>query len=192
MRRPWHRWGVLAYDRLYRRLHGLDRPGSDVGPVVRIEVRRSPWARRLPEGTLVGRGDRIGILHLNNHRISALRESGSSPIAVGLEVRRELVASLRALAILARPGGPLRDVRAFMATTVFHQGLERLGFRPEPGARVYLLLVAAYQRALLASLDTAATPRSDPAISRRARRLWMSREALLARYGHASVPAPLP
>lgn len=182
---------MLVCDRLYRLLHGLDTPTSEVGPALRVEVGRSWWTRTLPDGTRVRRGDPIGVLHLNNDRIAGLHGDGLPSIAVGLEFRRQLLASLRTLAALARPGGPLADVPAFVATTIFHQGLARLGFVPEPDGLVFPSLVAAYQRALLASLHPAGGDRLRRPAYRRARRLWMSREALLARFGQdASPPAP--
>src|SRR5207249_3654746 len=106
---------------------------SEVGPAVRVEVRRSHRRLRLADGTTIRRGDRIGVLHLNNDRVVALHAAGLSSIAVGLEFRRQLRASLDALVRLAGPTGWLSDVRAFEATTIFFHGwLRRVGFEPDP------------------------------------------------------------
>src|SRR5438034_1537520 len=70
---PWYRWAVLLYDRAYRAVHGLDRPPAQVGPALCLEVRRSRRARRLPDGTRVALGDRIGVIHVNNARIAGVR-----------------------------------------------------------------------------------------------------------------------
>ena len=95
-----------------------------------------------------------------------------------------LVSSLHELARLAGPGGRLTDVTAFSATTIFfHQGFTRLGFAPEDDAPAWPRLVAAYQRALLASLHPAGPVPLGRSSYRRAGRLWISRENLLARYG---------
>lgn len=182
-RRAVYRWAVVVYDRFYRLAHGLDRSPTEVGGALRIEVRRSLRARRLTDGTVVGRGDRIGILHLNNDRIRALHGNGLSPAAVGLECRRQVLESLHTLAVLATPSGRLADVRAFVATTIFWRGLARLGFEVEPDGLVWPRLVAAYQRALLASLRPAGPLRLRRLAYQRAHRLWISREALLTRYG---------
>ena len=179
-----YRWAVLVYDRLYRFLHGLDGAASEVGSAARIAVRRSHRTLQLAGGMTIRSGDRIGVLHLNNAFIAALHADGLPPIAVGLEFRRQLVSSLHELARLAGPGGRLSDVKAFSATTIFfHQGLTRLGFAPEDDAPPWPRLVAAYQRALLASLHPAGPVRLRRSSYRRALRLWISRENLLARYG---------
>lgn len=181
-RRPRYRRLVVCYDRLYRVLHGLDRPATQVGPALRVAVRRLWRARRLPDGTALARGARIGVLHLNNERLAALHVDGLGPMAIGLELRRLLFASLRALAA-AVAAGPFADVRAFVATTIFHERLQRLGFVPEPRAPAWARLHAAYQRALLASLHPAGALRLRRLAYQEARRVWLSREALLARYG---------
>lgn len=176
---PPYRWLVASYDRAYRIFHSLNTSASEVGPVVRVEVRHSHRTLHLADGTTIHPGDRIGVLHLNNERVAALHADGVSPIAVGFEFRRQLVASLHALARLAGPGGWLDDVRAFEATTnFFHQWLRRLGFEADPDGLAWSRLVAVYQRALRASLRPA-----GPVRHRRTERLWISRETLVRRYG---------
>jgi len=168
---PWYRWAVLLYDRAYRAVHGLDRPPAQVGPALCVEVRRSRRARRLPDGTRVALGDRIGVIHVNNARIAGVHVNGQPPLAIGLEFRRWFVASLHELAQLAADGGPLADVRAFSAITIFHRGLSRLGFRAERNGIVWPGLTAAYQHALMASLHPAGPLRVWRATHARARRL---------------------
>ena len=179
---PWYRWAVVLYDRTYRVVHGLDRPPAQVGPALCVEVRRGRRARRLPDGTRIASGDRVGVIHLNNARLTAVHVNGQPPLAIGLEFRRWFLASLRELAQLAADGGPLADVRAFCAITIFHRGLARLGFHPERDGIVWPGLTAAYQRALMASLHPAGPLRPRRVISAGARRLWMTREELLSRY----------
>jgi len=180
--RPAYQWAVVLYDRAYRWTHGLDRPASEVGPALRVEIRRCRRPRTLPDGTRLDSGDRFGILHLNNARIAAIHVDGRSPLSVGFEFRRQLILSLRALAALAADGQPLSDVRAFAATTIFHAGLPRLGITWELRRPAWPRLVAAYQRALLASVHPAGSLRLSRATYREARRLWLSRQALLAHY----------
>ena len=179
---PWYRWAVMLYDRAYRAVHGLDRPPAQVGPALCVEVRRSRRARRLPDGTRVAGGDRIGVLHVNNARIAAVHVNGQPPLAIGLEFRRWLVTSLHELARLTADGGPLADVRAFYADTIFHRGLAHLGFRAERDGIVWPGLTAAYQHALMASLHPMGPLRFRRATHTRARRLWLTREELLSRY----------
>ena len=188
--RPRYRRAVLVYDRLYRVLHGLDTAASKVGSAGRIVVRRRHRTLQLSDGTIIRPGDRIGVLHLDKAFMAALHAEGQAPIAVGLEFRRQLLSSLHELGRLASPGGPLTDVTAFSATTIFfQQGLTRLGFTPEDRAPAWPRLVAAYQRALLASLHPAGPARLRRSSYRRAQRLWISRENLLARYGVVARPA---
>ncbi|MBI4011251.1 MAG: hypothetical protein HY359_02995 [Candidatus Rokubacteria bacterium] len=186
--RPAYAWTVVAYDRLYRFVHHLDTPASEVGPVLRLEVGRSLRRRRLPDGTLLRRGERIGLLHLNNARLALLRAREPSLLSAGLALRRDFFASIRALAALARDGGPLGGIPAFAATTIHHTQLRRLGFEPEPDGAVWPRLVALYQRALLSSLHPGA--RLNRPAYRQARRLWLSRQALVTRFGGDARPGP--
>ncbi len=185
--RAWYRPVILAYDRVYRLLHGLDAPASEVGPVFCVDVQRSCRARRLADGTVIRPHDLVGFLHLNNARVLTLRTDGLPPISVGLEFRRQLVASLDALAAFAQPGGRLAQVQAFAATTIFHQGLRRFGFATEPHGLRWSWLVAAYQRALLGALRAGRRARLRGATYQRAEQVWISRAELLRRFAsHAS------
>lgn len=178
---------LVVWDGIYRFVHGLDRPASEVGPVLCVTTRLARGPRILPDGTRVGAGARVGAIHLNNERVSALHVNGLTPLGVGLEFRRQLVASLRTLATLAASGEPLADIVAFEAVTIFHQGLMRLGFVPEPGGLRWPRAVAVYQRALLASLHPAGALRLKRPTYQEARRLWLSRPALLRRYSEDRV-----
>jgi hypothetical protein len=182
--RPSYAWAVTLYDRVYRFGHGLSTPASEVGPALRLEIRHRRRAVRLGDGTVIDAGERIGVLHLNNDRVVTLHADGG-PVAVGLGFRRQVLASLRVLAAFSQHGGPLADVRAFCATTIFHRGLKRLGFETAAEGLAWSVLVAAYQRSLLSSLHPRGALRSHRAAYIRAELLWMSREKLLAGYGSA-------
>lgn len=185
--RPRYRGAIMLSDRVYRRLWRLDRPAARVGPALCVKLERTWRHVTLPDGTGIRRGDAIGVLHLNNARVADVHLNGLPAAAVGLEFRRWLAASLHELARLADVPGPYAGVRAFTAVTIFHRGLSRLGFQLEPGGVIFPRLVGAYQRALLASLHPAGAPRVRSGGDRCARRLWLTREALLARYS-ASGP----
>jgi len=180
-RRP-YRWAVMLYDRAYRLVRGLDRPTAQVGPALSLEVRRIWRTLTLPDGTAIANGERIGILHLNNARIAAVHVNGQSPVTIGLAFRRWVLCSLRELAHLAAAGGPLEDVRAFSAITIFHRGLARIGFCAERDGLFWPGLTAAYQRALMTSLHPVGPLRFRRATHTLARRLWLTREELLSRY----------
>lgn len=174
------------YDRLYRLCHGLDRAGSDVPPTLRVDVRRSRRALVLGDGTAIRPGDRVGVLHINNERVIQLHIQALTPMALGLEFRRRLFASLETLATLSRPDGILHDVVAFTAVTILHHilhhGAARAGFEIEKDAVAFAPLAAAYQRALLAALHPAGRSRLVRMAAARSERLWISRERLLALY----------
>ena len=184
-RSVWYRAAIPAYDWIYRVAHRLNAPVSEVGPVLRVEVRRSRWSLRLSDGTAIQRGVLVGFLHINNDRVVALHSDGLSPIAVGLEFRRRLVASLRTLAALAGTGGRLSDLSAFAATTIFHEGLGRLGFETEAGGLRWPRVVAGYQRALMTSLHGDAPIGLHGSTYQHAERVWISRPKLIERWGAA-------
>ena len=133
------------------------------------------------DGTVVRRGDPIGVIHLNNERVVSLHANRLRGQTTGLEFRRQFLASLRELATLSDLG-PRAGVRAFTATTILHHALGRLGFEPARGSSRGSALIGAYQRALLASLRPAGRARLDASVRRHARQLWLSREALLVRF----------
>jgi hypothetical protein len=167
---------------VYRYWCGLDTPRASVPPVLLVQVRRSDRSLTLADRSTVRRGDRIGTLHLDNERVMALHTGRPTPMALGLEFRRQVLASLHALALLCRPGSRLAQIQAFTAVTIFHRGLARVGFQVEPNGLAWPRPVGAYQRALLASLHPSGRPRLVHLGSGRAERLWISRERLLALY----------
>ena len=160
-----------------------------MGPVLRLKVRPSRRDVRLMDGTVVHRGDPIGVIHLNNERVVSLHANRLRGQTTGLEFRRQFLASLRELATLSDLG-PLAGVRAFTATTILHHALGRLGFEPARGSSRGSALIGAYQRALLASLRPAGRARLDVSVRRHARQLWLSREALLVRFRGQEDAAP--
>jgi hypothetical protein len=174
----------MVYDRAYRYLRGLDTPESEVGPALCVEIRRGFHALAFSDGTRVRPGARIGILHLNNERVTALARDDELSGRPGLKLRRQMVASLRILAGLCVSDSRFAGVEAFSATTIFHRALERLGFEEGAGGLTWPRLVGGYQRALMVTLRRGVTPRARRS-DRQARQLWISRKALMARYGSA-------
>ncbi len=183
-RAPWYRSAIALYDRSYRRLYGLDQPTARIEPVLTVQRCRSWRALRLADGTLLGRGTTFGILHLDNTRALALHGAGLDPVMIGFEFRRLFLTSLRELAARATDGGPLGNFAAYSVTTLFHHRLPSLGFAPAPGDRpICGHLVSLYERALLSSLHPAGSARLRRGARGEARRLWISRQGLLTRFG---------
>ncbi len=176
-------WAVSVYDHVYRVCHELDSARAAVPPLLCVEVRRCRGLRRLSDGVRVRAGDRIGVLHLNNRAVVQIHGAGRQPIAIGLEFRRGLLRSLRRLAVESEPGRPFAAVTAFTAVTIFHRQLQRLGFEVEPRGLWWPRLTGLYQCRLLAVLHPDGPGRLVRLPTRRAERLWMSRERLVARYG---------
>ena len=75
-RTPWYRPAVALYDWSYRRLHRLDQPAARIEPVLRVQRCRRWRALRLADGTRLGRGATLGVLHLDNVRALALHGDG--------------------------------------------------------------------------------------------------------------------
>jgi hypothetical protein len=120
--------------------------------------------------------------------VVALHSDGLSPIAVGLEFRRRLIVSLEALAALARPGGRLAHLTAFAATTIFHEGLGRLGFETESQGLRWPKVVAGYQRALMRSLHGGTPIGLHGSTYQHAERVWISRQKLIELFASARRP----
>lgn len=181
--RPWLGWALACYDAVYRARHHLDTPESEIGPCLRIELHPSRWTFRFADGSMVHVGDRIGILHLNNDAAVALHAEGLTPMAIGLQFRRNIFISLRILVQRVLHDPRFADLHAVSATTILHAHMRRLGFEVEPGAVLSPRLVALYQRTLLAWLHPAGRLRLRGCDFGTAARVWLSRAALLARYG---------
>lgn len=180
-------------DLAYRWLHGLTDPAAAVGPALRVEVApyRGP-ALALADGTEVQRGDRIGVIHLNNEQIARLHGDGSDTPIAGLKSRRLFVASLRELARQVVETQRYTGVKAFMAETIYYKQTYQVGFEILPiPSLTWSRIVAAYERTLLASYHPLGRRRRTRRLRvRQARAIWISRDELLRRYARESrVPS---
>jgi hypothetical protein len=177
-----YRRGVAIYDKVYRVLHGLDRPTAQIAPILNVEVVRSLRRLTLSDAAEIHVNDRIGELHLDNARLALLHARSANQLAVGLEFRRALFASLRTLARRAGPGGPLADVVAYSVITLLHGGRPQIGFERDSRRLAWARLTTMYQSALLASMHP-----NGHSFARyagvRSERLWISRARLLRLYG---------
>lgn len=167
---------LRAVDGFYQRWHRLQR----VGPLLFVgqaHYRGPP--RQFPDGTELGPGDVLGILHFNNARIAAL-EAGT-PTAVALGFARLLFESLRVLADLCRNDERFREIKAFQGIGWLRHGAQ-IGFINEPvaeGRRKRFLA------AHIGLLVWAYAPRNGTAIaaSPEPTVTWLTRAALLRRFG---------
>ncbi len=157
----WQHWPIAAYDRLFRWLNGLDRPGSHVGPVLRLKVRPSRRGVRLMDGTVVRRGDPIGVIHLDNERVVSLHAEGRGSEAIPSPPPRSCIMRSVASASSRRAAAP-GDRRSSAPTSA--RCWRRSG---PPGARVW-------------TRRSDVTPGSSGC---RARRFWLASAAGKARPG---------
>jgi hypothetical protein len=170
------RAGLRIVDELYRQRHRLQR----VGPMLLVgRDRYDGPLRRFPDGTQLAAGDPLGTLHFDNARIAALE--GEAPTTIGLRFTRLLIESLRELAERARGDAEFADLAAFRGIGWHHQGV-RLGFVSEPfpeGPRKRYLAVhiGLLVWAFAPARGTAIAVRPEPRI------IWMTRAALLKRFG---------
>ena len=172
------------YDRLYRPLHRLQDLPIPEGTVLRLGLTRYRGRPlTLSGGTVIRRGDRIGVFHIHNEGVAALHVPDGSPHRGALLFLDRFRSTLRMLASQL-VSGSFADVRAFTATTVFFTGMAKAGFdvfplRPRPWGWV----VGSYQRELVGHHHPLGKGRFKLDRFVESRAVWISREALLRRYG---------
>lgn len=144
------------YDRCYGWVHGLRNLHVGDRAYLRLSVaryRRRPI--RLPDGTRLGPGQRVILLHLQNETLAAMVRELTAPPRAGLAFRRRLEESFAALAILLETDPALVEVRAIGAVTTFWRGSQRFGFGVFPlWPRWWARVVAAYQLSLTRQLGS--------------------------------------
>jgi peptidoglycan-N-acetylglucosamine deacetylase len=121
----------VAYEWLWLRFHRVyPIPGAE-GGLFRVQF----WRYRgrpieLPDGTRVSRGDRVAILHIQNHELARLAEQARTWSALRL-----MSLDLRELAAWAKAPDFPPGVRALFGVTMIGRGAPRLGFTVRPRAR---------------------------------------------------------
>ncbi len=185
--------GVRRVDRFMRARLGVWEIADDSVCFYRLATKRAPYALTLADGSRVGAGDPVAILHLWGERIPALPAKGAD-LAWAKQSYRVLMHSLRAVAREMQVNPLLADAVAVGNEFSFAYNVgsanmfERIGFTLiQPSQRGLLdrlthragrlwtrLLRRAYNEP---SLRAASTPEYDTVS------LWMSRAELLKRYG---------
>lgn len=180
----WTEW----LDRWFERRFHI-RPIGEGGHVMRLGLIRHRGPRlEFEDGTVVGPGDVVGELHLDNARTAALHEQGSP----GLRFRREVLRMLHALArdLVARP--EYRSVPAVCGASLFWEEATFVGFEVRQLPSFTRSWLGWWERYLLARYHPAGRRRLAEGDRTELRQVWMTRRTLLARYGGKAVEEGAP
>jgi len=184
---------IFLLDRLLRRAYGIFEFSNEPTCVLRLRVKRVPRALPLPGGQIPA-GATVLELHLWNEHIPPLPKEGPD-LVWAVQARRQLIASLRAVAQELRHNERLAQAQAIGGVTVLisasgPQGGEelvsRMGFTVVPCHRPLGRFGEFWE-----NLYTWGLMWAFGAVSLRRRRflglrrveLWISREEFLCRYG---------
>jgi hypothetical protein len=175
------------YDRVYQRLHRLQDLSLPEGTVLRLGLSRYRGRPlTLSDGSVIRHGDRIGVIHIHNEGVASLHAPDGAPHRGALVFLERFRASMRSLSGQIATGDPA-DVRAFTGTTVLFAAMARAGFDVLPlKPRWRGRMVGTYQRWVMARHHTLGNRRFKLDRFVESRAVWISREALLRRYGPAS------
>jgi peptidoglycan/xylan/chitin deacetylase (PgdA/CDA1 family) len=170
----WYEWAWNVW-------YGVEQIGQDTILALGPAIHYGPDLI-LRDGTMIPPGAQVGELHLDRTRVTHLHRTVACR-QLGLVFRRELERALQQLARMVVERPRYHRLQAFRSTTLFWKEATRLGFVASTGdSGWHLGFLGWYQRMLLA--------RDHPLGRRRlrgkrweARTIWLSRQALLRRYG---------
>ncbi len=184
---------VFAIDRYMRRRLRIWEFSDDPDCILRVGLTRSRWEVTLNDGTVIRRGETIGMIHAWNERVPPIPPTGAD-MAWARELRRRLIRSLQLLAQATQEDPRLQSIRGFGGAGVLRFSpailrlLERLGLEiyelppqslrdrlEEQGSRVWTWLM---RRAFN---PVSVEGRGLAVLSRRF--YWLGREKLLQMYG---------
>jgi len=191
---------------LLRRAYGVYEFSTEPDCILRLALGRNEREAMLADGTHIAAGEHIGELHLWNERLPPMPQTGPD-FRWALIMRRRLVRSLQLLAAYVENEMIWQNVRAFRGETALDLRRSQRG-DTNPFARLGLELWPAEPAGLLKRFtDFWENLYSwwliwafNPVSLRRKRfwhlqrcQLWISREALLSKYGpDRSVKTVLP
>ncbi len=191
--RDWLSRLVIAIDRRMRRRLGIWEFSDDPDCILRVGVVRSRWNLPVSDGTVIQKGERIGMIHAWNERIPPIPPGGAD-LGWARELRRRLIRSLQLLAQATRQDPRLQSIRGFGGPVVLHFSpailrlLERLGIETceLPPLTFRDRIEAWFNRIWTWLMRRAFNPVSveDRGLEKLSRRFyWISREKLLQMYG---------
>ncbi len=185
---------VFAIDRHMRRRLGIWEFSDDPDCILRVALIRSRWEITLNDGTVIRRGETIGMIHAWNERVPPIPPTGAD-MAWARELRRRLIRSLQLLARAAREDPRLQAVRGFGGAGVLHFSPAVLSLLERLGLEIYELppqTVRDWVEEKVSRVWTWLMRRTfnPPSVEGRGldvlsrRFYWISREKLLQMYGN--------
>ncbi len=188
------RAAVRGLDTLVRRAYHVREFTQDEGCILRTALGRSAREITLSDGTRIEKGEVVGELHLWNEHLPRMDEEGPS-LEWALKTYRLLIASLKRLAAYLEDEPQFESVRAFRGEAAFSKEslegsalFERLGFdlvrtdRAGKLKRFGEFWENVYAWGLIWTFNPGSLRRKEFFHLERAQ-LWISRQALLERYG---------
>jgi hypothetical protein len=194
---------VVAFDRRQRRRLHIWEFSDDPDCILRVSITRSRLGAELADGTVVRRGDMIGIVHLWNERVPRIPPTGPD-IAWATTAARLLTHSLRLFARYMLETSDLDGIQAFggefgfIYTPFTIRFLRRLGvevFEPRPPHGLWDWIVDTAMRIwpwLLRRVFNPESVRGRTLDDMRRRPVWITRSTLLRLYGSAAPPRSEP
>jgi hypothetical protein len=193
----WFGWWVLlvgSVDTVLRACHGIREYTDDPACVFRLGLVAARDAMTLSDGTEIGAGEPIGTLHLWNEHLQPYTNGGPD-FAWANDMRRRVFRSLQLLAAAVESDPAWRHVQAFRGDATLSRRLgevqirrlaERHGFERVATSltllgQLHLIGNSFNAWALTSAFNPAALERQG--FLRGRCEVWMSRRALLARYG---------
>jgi hypothetical protein len=184
-------------DTVLRAYYGISEYTDDPGCVFRIGLGLARRPLRLLDGTEINLGDPVGSLHLWNEHLPPYA-GGGPDLAWASDMRRRVLRSLQLLAETIERDPAWRGVRAFRGDATLSRRLgeiqirrlaERHGFErvPSPSSilqQLHFLGDCFNAWALTLAFNPAALERQG--FLRGRCEVWISREALVKRYGLTS------
>lgn len=184
---------VVAIDRTMRRRLDIWEFSDDPDCILRVALIRSRWEVTLNDGTVIHRGETIGMIHAWNERVPPIPPTGAD-MAWARELRRRLIRSLQLLAQAAREDPRLQAIRGFGGAGVLHFSPAILRLLERLGLEIYELPPQSIRDRIEEQVSRVWTwlmrrTFNPPSVEGRGlevlsrRFYWLSREKLLQMYG---------
>lgn len=195
-------WAMLvgSIDARLRAYYGICEFCDDPACVLRLGRSPARAAVALPDGTAIRKGEPVGTLHFWNEHLP--RYAGNGPeLRWAADMRRRLVRSLRDLAAFVETDAAWREVGAFRGEAALSSRLgvrqlsrvtHRYGFEQVPAGsslarRLHAVGECFAAWGLARAFNPAAVARQQ--FFRSYHEVWISRAALIERYGRTSRAA---